>query len=376
MKINLIKDSSLSKEIFTEVFDILSSVQGPIEFSCDNDSLINFDEEEFFENTIETRKDYEKEMYSKSPVFSSSFEAIEFPLKRNTATWNTLFKKCEKYRKANRINDNEFVLLLTEVPNERNWFACLDEKMPFNGFIHTQDWSQYIKCRASFPIAYEVIALALQKYMFNGIEEVRTRVHQNPIGCVNDLCIQKREIILKLRTADICQDCMKILKEKLPISSIHHALDILESLRKKMLYSQNFKQESPLSRLVVDKRKDIFLPEFENIQIKLNPLEKTLYMLYLFHPEGIEISSLCDYKSEMYEIYSHISTRGDIHEMRSKIDRMANVTTNSASEKISKIKEKFTTAIGSELAKNYYIKGGNSEVRKVDIDRKLVEVSN
>jgi hypothetical protein len=55
---------------------------------------------------------------------------------------------------------------------------------------------------------------------------------------------------------------------------------------------------------------------------------------------------------------------------------MANVTTNSASEKISKIKEKFTTAIGSELAKNYYIKGGNSEVRKVDIDRKLVEVSN
>ena len=212
--------------------------------------------------------------------------------------------------------------------------------------------------------------------MFNGIEEVRTRVHQNPIGCVNDLCIQKREIILKLRTADICQDCMIILKEKLPISSIHHALDILESLRKKMLYSQNFKQESPLSRLVVDNRKDIFLPEFENIQIKLNPLEKTLYMLYLFHPEGIEISSLCDYKSEMYEIYSHISTRGDIHEMRSKIDRMANVTTNSASEKISKIKEKFTTAIGSELAKNYYIKGGNSEVRKVDIDRKLVEVSN
>ena len=93
MKINLIKDSSLSKEIFTEVFDILSSVQGPIEFSCDNDSLINFDEDEFFENIIETRKDYEKEMYSKSPVFSSSFEAIEFPLKRNTATWNTLFKK-------------------------------------------------------------------------------------------------------------------------------------------------------------------------------------------------------------------------------------------------------------------------------------------
>ena len=42
---------------------------------------------------------------------------------------------------------------------------------------------------------------------------------------------------------------------------------------------------------------------------------------------------------------------------------------------ISKIKTKFENAIGSELAKNYYIKGENSEVRKIDIDRKLVEVA-
>ena len=98
-------------------------------------------------------------------------------------------------------------------------------------------------------------------------------------------------------------------------------------------------------------------------------------MLYLFHPEGIEISSLCDYKEEMYHIYTNISTRGDLQEMKSKIDRIANVTTNSASEKISKIKEKFSSAIGSELAKNYYIHGANATTRKISLDRKLVDIN-
>ena len=126
---------------------------------------------------------------------------------------------------------------------------------------------------------------------------------------------------------------------------------------------------------VANKNKNIHLPDFENIQIKPNPLEKTLYMLYLFHPEGIKITSLCDYKTEMYHIYTHISKSGDINEMKSRIDDLANVTTGSASQKISKIKNIFENAIGTELAKNYIIKGENSEVRKIDIDRKLVEVA-
>ena len=48
MKVNLIKDSTVVKEIYTDVYDILTSVPGPIKFSCDNDSLVNFDEFEYY----------------------------------------------------------------------------------------------------------------------------------------------------------------------------------------------------------------------------------------------------------------------------------------------------------------------------------------
>ena len=132
---------------------------------------------------------------------------------------------------------------------------------------------------------------------------------------------------------------------------------------------QNFKQSVPLSKLVIDNRKRIFLPDFGNIEIKLRPLEKTLFFLYLRHPDGIGLSFLCDYKNELYDIYTSLSSIGDLYEMRNRIDEMVNITSNSAVEKISKIKAAFVKAIGDELAKAYYIQGGNGEVKKLVLER-------
>jgi hypothetical protein len=278
--------------------------------------------------------------------------------------WTTIFDKCNSYRLNNNIPSNEFVILLTEVSNTNNWFASLDEKMPFNGFIHTADWNHFIKCQDSFPIAFEVIALVLQKHMFNDYNEARSSVHLDPIGCVNDMCLEKKDIKLKLRTADICPDCMNKLKGKLSFAEINQALNIMESLRVKMLFSQNFKQNVPLSRLIIDNENRIYLPDFGNIEIKLRPLEKTLYFFYLNHPEGVGLSFLRGKKVEMYEIYTKLSGIGNLEEMKSRINDMVDVTKSSAFEKISKIKAAFVKAIGEELAKNYYIQGGNGEVKK------------
>ena len=113
------------------------------------------------------------------------------------------------------------------------------------------------------------------------------------------------------------------------------------------------------------------MPDFGNIEIKLRPLEKALYRLYLDHPEGIGLSFLCDYREELNNIYKQISSIGDLEEMKARIDDIVNVTKSSAVEKISKIKAAFVKAIGEELAKNYYIQGGNGEVKKVLLDREL-----
>ena len=372
MKIHLIKDSKVSAATFTAVFDLLTAIPGPISFHCHSNSLIKFLDDDSTQKVMANMEAFEKSesFPNKNQILSE--RSFNFPFSRATSTWETLFKKCNGYREKHQIVNDEFVILLTEMPNDKNWFASLDENMPFNGFIHTADWAHFIKCADAFPIAYEVIALMLHKHLFTDSEDINTKFHQSSIGCVNDLCLSKKDIVLKLRTADICPDCMQLAKNNLSIAEIQHALNIMESLRLKMLFSQNFRQNVALSKLIIDPQKRIFLPEFGKIEIKLTPLEKTLYLFYLRHPEGVGLSFLCDFRQELYEIYASLSNISDLLEMKNRIDDMVNITTNSAAEKISKIKRVFVSLIGDGLAEKYYIYGANGEVKKIDLDRSLV----
>lgn len=375
MKVHLLKSSEVDTALFTGVVDFLQTVPGPITFVYDSKSVIDFESDEYYMNRINDKEEFEKKLRSQ-PVEICMSEAMSFPLERETVNWNVLFDKANRYRKKHGLAKDEFVLLLTDKANSQNWFAALDEKMPFNGFIHTDDWEYYINCSATFPIAYEIIALVLQKHMFDGLYDLRTQVHETPIGCVNDFCMHKNEIILKLRTGDICEDCISRAEGKISMPELHHALQIMSSLREKMLFAQNLKRFSPPSRLLVDSRNKIFLPDYGNIEIKLRPLEKALFFLFLKHPEGIFHSSLTDHRSELYDIYAHISNMGDLVEMKTRIDDMVNVLNDSASQKMSRIKRVFEEAIGPDLAKQYYIKGEAGLLKKIDLDRSLLITSN
>jgi hypothetical protein len=375
MRIHLVKSAEVSVELFTKVMDLLQAHPGPLNFSCNLDSVSNIYLYEKILTKIKTKEEFEKQLATENNLSDRLVSRkISFPFEREEVSWDTLFSKCNKYRRKNNIKENEFVIMLTDIANNKNWFACLDESNSFNGFIHTADWQYFISCSAAFPIAYEVIALVLQKHMFDGMIDLRTAVHNSPIGCVNDLCIHKKEIILKLRTADVCNECMRLLQNKITMPKIHHALTIMNSLREKMLYAQNFRQSTPPSRLLIDAQKRFLLTDFGNIEIKLRPLEKALYILFLKYPKGIYHSSLSEHRTELYEIYSQIANMGDLNEMKERIDDMVNALSDSASQKMSRIKRVLEEAIGTELAKYYFIKGEPGKVKSIALDRNLLKI--
>jgi hypothetical protein len=140
-----------------------------------------------------------------------------------------------------------------------------------------------------------------------------------------------------------------------------------------MLFSQHFRQESLPSKMVIQRGGRIYLPDYGNMEIKMPTMEKAMYILFLRHPEGIYISSLSEHKQALYDIYSRISSRGMMEDMRQRIDDLTNVLREQASVKISRIKRAFTDAVGQSLADHYIIQGDNAERKRIKIDRGLVE---
>jgi hypothetical protein len=379
MKIHLIPDEALDEELYTRVLSLLQAVPGVNKFYATGEGRLMLPDDMREEQEIPDRDAFEKqEVYYHSKMSEMKSPPPErrvwsFPHKRKAVRWRDLFRSVQEFRETEQIPDQQFAILLTPTANLKNWFASLDEQQPFNGFIHTDEWEHFIPCDPAFPIAFEVVALSLQKSIFETYSQIRERTHEKAIGCVSDLCMKKSDIILKLRTADVCAHCMSRLEQSLSLPEIHHALSVMESLRMKMLFAQNFRQSSPPSKLLIRRNGRMYLTDYGNLEIKMPALEKALYLLFLRHPEGIYLSTLNEYRQELYDLYARISNRGDMEDMRKRIDEMTNILRDQPSVKISRIKKAFTDALGNALAEHYIIQGENAERKSIKLDRKLVE---
>lgn len=375
MKVHLLPTHDLNAELYDQVLTLLRAVPGINQFLAAGNGQFMIPEDLQSEQEIQNKEDFEKIQFDYSDIRSVK-KNINFPSIRTAFRWRDLFPELQEERSSLAIPDGEFLVLLTPTANRKNWFAALDENRPFNGFIHTSDWEHFIDCDPALAVAFEVVALILQKNIFNSYSDTIRLAHNRAIGCVSDMCMQKSDIILKMRTADICPDCMEKLQSNLSAIEINHALSIMESLRVKMLFAQNFRQTSPPSRLKIDKRGRFILLDYANIEIRLPAMEKALYILFLRYPEGIYISQLSDLREELGNIYIQFATRGLRQEMRGRIkvlmDNETNILNDQIRVKISRIKRAFKDAIGQSLAEQYVIKGENSEKRFITMERELV----
>lgn len=365
MKVHLLRDPDYSLPEYHELTEFLQSFDGPIKFlRCD----------ELENGTLKEMEEVEEDLFYKQEMCFVKERSIAYPpQKRYVATWRDLFKVCSKYRRKHSIPNDEFVILLTPVANKNNWFSASDPNARNNGFVHVGEWEYYVQCPATFPVAYLVASLLLQSRMFNSIQHLKDSVHLDNFGCFNDFCENKKEIILKLRTADICPTCMQLLEGKVNTLEIVQVLDIFEGVRKRILFVQQFMRNKQPSKMQLRPGGKIILTDYGNVVVKLNPLETTLYTLFLRHSEGIPLSCLVDHRDELRDIYACLSHSGMMAEVNNRVQGLVDVNSNSASEKISKIKQRFTKAIGAELAEHYIIKGGDGCAKGISLQRSLVE---
>lgn len=131
------------------------------------------------------------------------------------------------------------------------------------------------------------------------------------------------------------------------------------------------KNQVKLSKLTITKDCSILLSDY-NQEVKLEPIVKAVYLLFLNHPEGIAFKYLPDYRKELADIYQKIKPYGLTERAIRSIEDVTNPLLNSINEKCSRIRAAFMPLVDASLLDQYIIIGKSGEAKKISLPRELV----
>lgn len=182
----------------------------------------------------------------------------------------------------------------------------------------------------------------------------------------NDFIQSKQSFLEKLddsldeETKDKIKNIYKQIEEFKDSGTLMYILPLLKKTLHK--YEEQIDLNS-VSKINVDTDYNITLPYFNNMEIPLSHLTKTVYILFVNHPEGIDIKNLYNYKNELKDLYSDISYQENTDKMEQTILDLIDPSKNAIYSHISRIKSVFYKLMDKFYADNYIITGydyGNS----------------
>ena len=370
MKVHLIRSEGFKMEDYNHVFNILNQYSGGITF-VPSEPIVLSDTD--LEITYENEDEYgrQKMPSSASIDFSKSYM---FPRTEKVYTWNDLFGICIQYRMDNKIPADEQVLLLTDKKNEENWFGAADERTLNNFFVDCSDWHYYFKdFDIRFPITYCIAGWLMRKVIFATADEMRDALHMESIGCLMDFCEEKKQIALKMRTADICYTCLSY-SEKNDSNRVYmnQLMQIMDGVRSNLMFRDRSKYLRTNSRLEFrGMMHKMYLTDLGDLQVNLNPKERALYLVYINHPTGIKRSELIDFHSELKQYYAFFSNKWDNNQIDEAVDLLTDALDQNFMQVLSRIRRKFKDAVGEEQYKSYSIESLEGTYRIV-LERELV----
>lgn len=369
MNIHIIRDNKVNPAVHADVLSILQSSPGPMKFIAGDEmdvQELGFEEGEIDDYNVQIPK-YFLEL---SVVMESVNEPWEIAY-----TWENLFSMCHDYRLKKGLPDADSVILLTEYGNDKNWFGSAEEGAN-NFFVQTSQWSRFFgnNVEQRLPLAYEVAAWLLRKRMFDTWGEANALLHEKPIGCMNDFCHEKQEVTLKIRTGDVCPDCLaQLQKRDVNPTIVRQAFHIMDHVRSGLTWKQRTDFLKQPSRLEIrGQLMKLFLLDSGGLEVRLNPLERSLYHLILESPEGIELNQLDAERELLLKYYTRFATQGNVATHQRTIDSLCNLQENARFITLSRIKRKFIEAVGEQLATHYIPENNGAGVYSIPLDREFL----
>lgn len=138
-----------------------------------------------------------------------------------------------------------------------------------------------------------------------------------------------------------------------------------------------------LSHITITRDLRIILDDYNGMEIKMEPIVKTVYLFFLRHPKGVRFKELPYYANEMEVIYHAVKEKNNFidnalslglhYKISPGIASLCDPTKNSINEKCSRIKEAFVMHFQETLAAHYYISGPWGGVKLILLPQGLVK---
>ena len=117
----------------------------------------------------------------------------------------------------------------------------------------------------------------------------------------------------------------------------------------------------------------IVLPHYNEVEVKMPAMLRSIYILFLKHPEGIALRDIADYRADLENIYAVVMPGRNEEKAQATINNLVDPTSNTLNEYLSKIKRCFKSCIiDDELADKYCITGKRGEPYRINLNPALI----
>jgi len=287
-----------------------------------------------------------------------------------------LFDKCQQVRKTQGISQEDFLILFTATNLDSNWIYSLDPAYTNTIIINKKALSYIEEDRMPAALSFYMVAGILAKLSFLGFIDWYLHQHPRSIGCIMDHNLEHYDACTTMRSADICRDCQQLITaDKISFGLSSQLSKILNDTREDLLMRNTWLLPKQPYELVIEGYKcDILIPALGE-KVNLSPIEKALYLTFLFMPEGCtrdQLSTKRNLINDWYARWVNCDANGAIHPtVQNLFDNR-----NSYAEKVARIKHAFADYIHPKHLDLYTIQGPKNGVKQIALDRAYVTYKN
>jgi len=349
MKIYLTGTPEISNQVVSNVVELLNKYNGELKFS----KYKNIDKERF-------------------NIICPNIENID---KSNKLSFDSLFSLCQSVRLINTdIKNIDHVVLLTSIKNDKNWFSASIKK---DTFIDINNWGDITNSDPKFGIAYQVVENIFQ--LLIGIDHSNAHNHKNVHHtdefCINEMCINKQKVIVKLKSADICESCIKLADEmNVKKEIVEEVLLIINHIRENLI-ARVLSKPIELEKVDINEKGKIMIG---SKIIETQEIPKTLFIFFLKKLNGVSSDKLSDHVDLLYNIYTNIKKKP----IKSRIEGLVNPNFGAADKYGNFYKQRnqltrdLSTSINSKILDHYTINlNRKSGLYKINLDKKYIKIN-